>query len=46
MPQASEEGRIMVLLDAETFKKLEEYAKQNSLPRYGDAVRHLLEKEQ
>lgn len=33
----------MVLLDIETFKELEGYAKGNGLKTYGDAVKKMLE---
>ena len=32
----------MVLLDIETFKKLESYAKTNNLGTYGEAIKTLL----
>lgn len=35
--------KIMVLLDKETFDKLEEYATDNGLATYGDAVKKILE---
>lgn len=38
-----EVGKIMVLLDMETFKELEAYAKDNGLRTYGDAVKKMLE---
>lgn len=38
-----EVGKILVLLDKETFDKLEEYAKDNDLATYGDAVKKILE---
>lgn len=37
-----EVGKIMVLLNMETFKELEEYAKDNGLKTYGDAVKKML----
>lgn len=43
MPQVNPDGSIMVLLDMETFKRLEEYAKENGLTTYGDAVKKLVE---
>jgi hypothetical protein len=42
MPQDKPEGKIMVLLDKETFKKLEEFAKSNNINTYGEAVKQLL----
>ena len=38
-----EVGRIMVLLDKETFDKLEEYTNENGLRTYGDGVKKILE---
>lgn len=38
-----EAGGIMVMLDMETFKELEGYAKDNDLRTYGDAVKKILE---
>jgi len=39
-----EEGRIMVLLSIDTFKRLEEYAKNNNITSFNDAVKKLLER--
>jgi len=36
-------NKTMVLLDNETFKKLEEYAKINNIKTYEEAVKKLLD---
>lgn len=38
-----EVGKIMVLVDIETFKELEVYAKANGLKTYGDAIKKMVE---
>lgn len=38
-----EVGKILVLLDMETFKELEAYTKDSGLRTYGDAVKKILE---
>jgi len=42
--QADDEiGKIAVMVDKQTFQKLEEIAKTNNLRTYGEAVKKLVE---
>lgn len=40
MPQ--DNGRIAVIMDVEDFNKLDEYAKENNIKSYGEAIKIIL----